>query len=800
MAVGQEFLDMINGLNNYYSEVQNPQDPFLHWEQITNNYEIYPSELENTVDLLPKGDVITNADGTIRSYDIATEVTSDMDLASMIDSNVQPTKTNLNIPSNTTIDSQTGKVVATTGVAGGASVGNFVRGSLVPAVAAVGTGITLGKAFDEILYHANPDFWDSIGWSTLNPETWASVTQDDDSLNARVFNAIFGLDPVTNTSQAYIDQNALAYLALVLQQLGVFADGAGRVIDNPTSLGLNIPEGILPAPTTSGDQYYTFTYIDYGTSGYRQYEILSGNPILSFYLHPSPSGVGSWMTFFAASEENFSIKSSGSGIMETTYNPTRVTKNGHTYYCFKLSTTLGNVTVSGVNYKSFDTYLGGSELTKEDMGYVLLYGYDVEAISGISTQTGATTPQLSNDDTVADVLAKLQTEYPDLFNEAVTQDVVQPDGSVITYTYVPIAMPDPNTTPTEEYSPTEQPISGTATQEDPETDPETATQTQLAYIIGLLENTTQDLDDTGEGETPPVVVPTGTASALFSVYNPSQSEINSFGGWLWSSNFVDQLLKMFNDPMQAIISLHKVFCTPSISGRDDIKVGYLNSGVQSNVVDEQYVDVDCGTIQLTELFQNVFDYPPFTEASLYLPFVGFVKLDVNDIMRGTMQVIYHIDVLTGACLADVKVTRDMFGGVIYQYNGDCSVHYPLSSGSYMGMVTAALGVAGTIASGGSMIPMLLGASRARTSVERSGSLSGNAGAMGIKKPYLVIQRPQASTANEFNKYVGKPANFTTKIGSATGFISCTEVHIENCNGTDSELAELESILKSGILI
>jgi hypothetical protein len=257
---------------------------------------------------------------------------------------------------------------------------------------------------------------------------------------------------------------------------------------------------------------------------------------------------------------------------------------------------------------------------------------------------------------------------------------------------------------------------------------------------------------------------------------------------------------MFNDPMQAIISLHKVFCTPSVSGRNNIKVGYLDSGVEANVVDEQYVDVDCGTIQLAELFQNVFDYPPFTEVSLYLPFIGFVKLDVNDIMRGTIQVIYHVDVLTGACLADVKVTRDMFGGVIYQYNGDCSVHYPLSSGSYMGMVTAALGVAGTVASGGSMIPMLLGVAKAKTSVERSGNLSGNAGAMGIKKPYLVIQRPQTSTANEFNKYLGKPANFTTKIGSATGYISCTEVHIENCNGTDSELAELESLLKSGIII
>ncbi len=769
MKVGQEFLDMVNGLSNYYNEVQNPRDPFLHWEQITQHYDVLPSELENTVELLPKGSVVFNADGSVRSYDIATEVTSDLDLAGMIDSNVQPTKINLNIPSNTTIDSQTGKVVATTGVAGGASVGNFVRGSLIPAIAAAGIGITLGKAFNEIVYHANPDFFDSIGWSTLNPETWSSITQDDDSLNARVFNAIFGLDPVTNKAQAYIDQDALAYLALVLQNLGVFNTGDMVVPDNYTVNGKDVG-GILVTPDLD-DWDLTVMFSD-GTIT----QLSDGWRLSGGYIAATKIGT--------SSQRSYTYNGKTAGYTQQNSNSS-----------LKMNTKPILNPMSAYN-KSRD--LGA-------IAWAVLYGsVEHSAVDGIDTQPDATTPQIPTDATVADVLAILQATYPDLFNRAITQNVVQPDGSVVTYTYVPIALPDPNPNPTDEYDPAQQPVSGAATQENPETDPETATQSQLAYIIGLLENTTQDLDDTGEGETPPVVIPTGTSSALFSVYNPSQSEINSFGGWLWSSNFVDQLLKMFNDPMQAIISLHKVFCTPSISGRDDIKVGYLNSGIEANVVNGQYVDVDCGTIQLTELFQNVFDYPPFTEASLYLPFIGFVKLDVNDIMRGTMQVIYHIDVLTGACLADVKVTRDMFGGVIYQYSGDCSVHYPLSSGSYMGIVTAALGVAGTIASGGSLAPMMIGvasgAMHGRASIERSGHLSGNAGAMGIKKPYLVIQRPQTNTANDFNKYLGKPANYTTKIGDCTGFISCTEVHIENCNGTDSELAELENLLKTGILI
>jgi hypothetical protein len=276
------------------------------------------------------------------------------------------------------------------------------------------------------------------------------------------------------------------------------------------------------------------------------------------------------------------------------------------------------------------------------------------------------------------------------------------------------------------------------------------------------------------------------------------------GAWLWSSAFVDQLLKMFADPMQAIISLHKVFCSPVTGGSVDIKVGYLNSGVQALSVTNQYVTIDCGTVTLNEYYQNVFDYPPFTEVSMFLPFIGFVRLDTNDVTRGSINVKYHIDVLTGACLAEVSITRDSSGGVLYQYSGDCSVHYPLSSGSYMGIVSSLLGIAGTIASGGALAPMAVGISTgimsARSSVERSGSISGNSGAMGGKKPYIVIQRPQTNTPAEFNKFTGKPSNDITTVGQCTGFISCTDIHPIGCSATESEMNEILSLLKAGILI
>ena len=422
-------------------------------------------------------------------------------------------------------------------------------------------------------------------------------------------------------------------------------------------------------------------------------------------------------------------------------------------------------------------------------------------IDGVGNQDGAKTPDLSEVNTVDEALAKLKEQYPELFENAINQDVVQPDGSIITYTYVPVSMP--------ELDPSGNPISSTSTQSIPNVDPDTAPDSLLDTITGSMEkNPPINPPDTGKGNTPAVVTPTGSASALYAIYNPTIEQINSFGSWLWSSDFVEQIKKLFNDPMQAIIGLHKVYATPATNGTQNIKVGYLDSGVSANVVSNQYTTIDCGTVSLSEYFYNVFDYAPYTDINLYLPFIGIVGIDVADVMRSSINIVYHVDVLSGACLAEVKVIRDSAGGTLYQYTGNASVTLPISSGSYMGIISSiagiAGGIAGTIASGGSALPLLASSAgsllNARTKVEHSGGFSGNAGAMGIKIPYLIISRPQIDLANKFEKYIGYPANITTTLESCSGFVNVLECHLENINATDSELNEIESLLKGGILV
>lgn len=312
-------------------------------------------------------------------------------------------------------------------------------------------------------------------------------------------------------------------------------------------------------------------------------------------------------------------------------------------------------------------------------------------------------------------------------------------------------------------------------------------------------------DITGNGATPLPIIPSGSAGDLFTVYRPTAAELKALGAWLWSDNFVEQLKKVFSDPMQAIIGLHKVFIPPLLGGNAEIKVGYLGTGVSSDVIRQQYSEVNCGSVDLPEYFGNVFDYAPHTRIQLYLPFVGIVDLDPADVMRSTITVKYVGDAYSGSCIANVYVKRDGNECCMYTFTGNDAVQYPLSSGSYMGLATGVLGIAGGIAT--AMINPVYGAVgvvgsvlNAHTKVQHAGNLTGNAGAMGIKTPYLIITRPQTATAVNFPSYVGKPCNTYAAVSSCSGYTRIDGCQVHNINeATKEEKDEISRILSTGFL-
>ena len=447
-----------------------------------------------------------------------------------------------------------------------------------------------------------------------------------------------------------------------------------------------------------------------------------------------------------------------------------------------------------------------------------LYNYvEGTTIPGVSDQSGATLPDISTWTDIPSTLSSIQSQYPSAFSNAITYDSVQPDGTVVTTTYVPVpsvefldndmTKPISNTDASSQASPSVSNIPDAQTLIDTITkilqkiDPETQT---------LPDTTTppQNPTDTGTGDSPTPVAPTGSASALWSVYHPTQAQINSFGAWLWGSVFTTDIRKLFEDPIQGVIKLHKVFANPIDAGSGTIVVGTLDSNVASATVTQQYVYVDCGYVDCMEEFGNVFDYPPYTDVSLYLPFIGIVPLDTNEVMRSTLHIVYGVDVFTGACLAMVEVSRDANTVNMYQYAGVASVDYPLSnvqaSSMLSGLLAVGAGVA-TVATGGMGIgagAAIAGglANMSKRSVGKSGGFSGNSGAMGIKVPYLIIERPQTKVAETFPRLDGYPTNYSVRLGDCSNHVVCKTAHVHGINATQPELEKIENYLLSGVEI
>lgn len=293
-----------------------------------------------------------------------------------------------------------------------------------------------------------------------------------------------------------------------------------------------------------------------------------------------------------------------------------------------------------------------------------------------------------------------------------------------------------------------------------------------------------------------------TSSRLFTVYNPTADQIDALGGYLWGESIAGTLASIFTNPLNAIISLHCIYCEPDVIGTREIRLGYLASGVSAKYVVSQYKEVDCGTIRIPEYYGDCRDYSPYTTINLFLPFIGFRPIKVDDVMGSELSIKYFVDVYTGACLACVSVNK---GGVIqltYNFDGNCSVMLPLTAGSWanmtVGLATALTSMIVNPVAGALQIP---NAVHNGISMSSQGQMGSNVGAMGRKKPYVVVTNTQAYDAVGYNELYGYPANILTKLSQLEGYTKVKEVHVENVNNaTVDEKNEIERLLKSGVII
>lgn len=317
---------------------------------------------------------------------------------------------------------------------------------------------------------------------------------------------------------------------------------------------------------------------------------------------------------------------------------------------------------------------------------------------------------------------------------------------------------------------------------------------------GDFDNTSTPIDIPG--------LPSISASStgFISLFNPSLSQLNDLASYLWSDLFeIDGWKKLFADPMDAILGLSILPVSIPSGGTREVKVGNIGTGISLTVASSQFVEVDCGSIDVNEYWGAYLDYEPYTQAQIFLPYIGTRPISVDEIMGKTVRVVYHVDILTGACCCFVKCGDS----VLYTYNGQCSIPIPITGANYTsvvnGVISIAASVGSLVATGGASAPTAIPAiassavNQMKPQIEKSSSISGSAGVLNMQTPYLILIRPRQALPSKQNEFIGYPSLITVQLTELSGYTEVQSIHLENIPATQEELAEIQSLLEGGVI-
>ena len=642
-----------------------------------------------------------------------------------------------------------------------------------------------------------------VTWYNANPDLWIGIADSLDRAGRTIGGKIV---TYFNGDNIYFDQLTIETFKQGLVDAGIFAE-YGYVSDpeylyEPDVLG-NV-KLVTSAQIVHKSPVDPYDYIRYSPDAKMVCYYYRNNPSQGYIDFVSKTPAKMVVHYYDGHEQVYDIDS------EIT------TAAGNTAYIYNMNQTFDS---DYTEYNANDLDMAGHSIAgiSADIAQIILFGNNT---TPSYLQDGAVYPD-SNPFTDT-YPGWLKFEYPSTAPQHLPDvyPVQYPstDPNALPEQY-PSQHPDPESIP-ETYPVIipDLPLPKPGSHTEPETEPDPETQPDPEPIENPeIPDPIEDPIDPNEPIPPspaipvPLIPATVGSNKLFTVYNPTSSQLDQLGGYLWDDNLMEILKKIWQDPLDGIISLHQIYVTPTTGGSHNIILGYLDSGVSSAVVTSQFVTVDCGSVDIDELKNNATDYAPFVSLHVYLPFIGIAELDVNEFMNGSMGIKYKVDVYTGTCIAEISCTRtqDMpNGNKVYEFSGNCSQQIPLTSGSATGLLSTVLnGISAglSIASGGSL-GVVAGMSMAGHSlshemlhVSHSGNLSANAGILGNRKPFVIITRGQSYDANSYNGFYGFPANKTVYLNNCTGFVKVKSMKLKT-TATDSERQEIIDLLTEGVFI
>ncbi len=260
--------------------------------------------------------------------------------------------------------------------------------------------------------------------------------------------------------------------------------------------------------------------------------------------------------------------------------------------------------------------------------------------------------------------------------------------------------------------------------------------------------------------------------------------------------------------------------------------------------DNELSSVEKGRVEVRDLDKNIsqyyiiadftienengfFDYEPYSQYEIYIPYLGYVPLSADLILGNRIIVYYVVNYQSGGSQVTIYDTTNQ--KILYTGNCQLGTRVSLSTtnqrevndqrnsnniGLGVGLLTSALSITGGIAtgnpiavaggviSGGNTISRYI--QNNNTNYQRgSGQVSSGQSGLYLSQDVRVrITKMKPKNYNEdYAKLRGKPLNQYLRIGTLTGYTLVGDVHLENfSSATLSEINEISTILLTGFII
>lgn len=205
------------------------------------------------------------------------------------------------------------------------------------------------------------------------------------------------------------------------------------------------------------------------------------------------------------------------------------------------------------------------------------------------------------------------------------------------------------------------------------------------------------------------------------------------------------------------------------------------------------------------------DLEPYTKATLYLPYVGYVEIPATWLATPQgINIKYKINMYTGDALISIK-SNDI-SAYVKTYTAHIGIHVPLTAtnnveqarngftsiiGGLTAMITNPIG--GLVTLGQNLIRTGL-----NTSTVDTGRATSDVSRMACYDPYILIEKAVDETdLTNYGRYIGYPYQKTVTLSSLSGeFATVDKIYNDSLFTTvlSKEMDEIETLLRAGVFL